>query len=676
MSESALNTGSAPAGATTSARLLSILFIVLLALGGAFAAHRFASTLEQSQADAQTRRLNDFANADRDAVQGSLRVLEESLGGLNAYMGSATVIDTTSFDAMANAVLRRNPAVRAIGFAKARGADIAQNLATAPVVDADMPIVERNWLGALVPAAQRERYLPITRVVAIEADRFAYEGLLGLDLLSDADLASAVRSAAQAVSYQSLLPGRALLTVSKRQGEVVENTLFAEVEIASLLGALDNSPVDSSEPKNQAHPTNPALGKPNLAKGTFSQVRVYDATDRAGLRLLFPAATQNPEPPGTTSAKIARLERSQVVATTFAALGRTFRVETTPLASFFGVSGATTAMLVRLGGIGLSLLGALLAFNLLTRNARIAQLVDRRGQELTVAYEQVRDSELMSMQAEKMSSLGQMVAGVAHEINTPLAYVTSNIELLQDRLAKVTEVAEDQQHLLAQLHQWPEKSSAQRNQWYQDALQQEQSVQRLRERTLGKTGALVDESMEGLVRVRDLVSTLKDFSRVDRAAVDDVDIHQCIESTLKIAHNVTKHRANIVRDYGVLPHLRCNPSQINQVLLNLITNAAQAMEHTQDLTLGEIKISTRANAHDVDIVITDNGAGMSEATVSKIFEPFFTTKGSGQGTGLGLAICQKIIKAHNGTISVESSEGMGTIFTITLPIVGGESVFI
>ena len=148
-----------------------------------------------------------------------------------------------------------------------------------------------------------------------------------------------------------------------------------------------------------------------------------------------------------------------------------------------------------------------------------------------------------------------------------------------------------------------------------------------------------------------------------RQHFDDVDLHHCIDTTLNIAHNRIKHCAKVIKDYGQLPLVSCASGQINQVLLNLIVNAGQAIEG-----YGEIIISTRSHGDKVSISIQDNGRGMSEEVRKKIFQAFFTTKDVGKGTGLGLSISEKIIRQHNGEILVDSTEGIGTTFTIILPV--------
>jgi signal transduction histidine kinase len=288
-------------------------------------------------------------------------------------------------------------------------------------------------------------------------------------------------------------------------------------------------------------------------------------------------------------------------------------------------------------------------------------------QELAGAFKQLRDAELQQMQNEKMSALGVMVAGVAHEINTPLGFVSSNVEYMGELTESIRPLIEMQHRLMDGVTNWATMTDVQRHAWYNVAMRSRETLRELKERdALGEISELVGESTSGLERISEIVSSLKDFSRVDRAQVDAVNLHQGIDSTLIIAQNVTKHKADVVKNYGEIPLIPCSPSQINQVILNLVSNAAQAIPE-----FGTITISTRVDGEFVAVDIEDNGSGMSEEVSSQIFKPFFTTKGAGEGTGLGLAICEKIISAHKGTIGVKSEVGVGTTFTIRLPINAG-----
>jgi len=175
-------------------------------------------------------------------------------------------------------------------------------------------------------------------------------------------------------------------------------------------------------------------------------------------------------------------------------------------------------------------------------------------------------------------------------------------------------------------------------------------------------GQLLDDTLYGLAQIGELVVGLKDFARLDRAMSEEVDLNDCVRSALLIARNSTKDKAETVLQLGELPRIPCAPSQINQVLLNLLTNAAQAIDG-----FGQIRLKTWAEEAAVFVSVQDNGRGMSQTVLARIFDPFFTTKPVGQGTGLGLSISFKIIQDHGGLIRVASEPGRGTRFLIRLP---------
>lgn len=293
-----------------------------------------------------------------------------------------------------------------------------------------------------------------------------------------------------------------------------------------------------------------------------------------------------------------------------------------------------------------------------------------RSEELKDAYSRLQSSQLALVQSEKMASLGQMVAGIAHEINTPLGYVRNNVTVGQDLFAQVKTLNARYEALVDSLLN-------------EHASEQEvaEHIARVTElRAAGNAGEMLDamhglmeDSIYGIGQISDLVLNLKDFSRMDAAALEAVNINRCIESALRIGRNVLKNKIEVVSELGKLPEIECAPSQLNQVFLNLFTNAAQAMAAG-----GSLQIRTWHEAGDVNISVRDNGKGISEDVLSRIFDPFFTTKPVGQGTGLGLAITHQIIQRHGGEIRAESKPGSGTCFFIRLPVrkppeTGGDS---
>ena len=297
----------------------------------------------------------------------------------------------------------------------------------------------------------------------------------------------------------------------------------------------------------------------------------------------------------------------------------------------------------------------------LTRaNETLEEQVEKRTHDLSVALQDLRASQAQLVQSEKMASLGQMVAGVAHEINTPLGYARSNTEIVRNSLVDVRNLclAQDKALGLMTTEGASDEEVA--------AAMAEAEAQRLSVNAgelMGDLHGLLQDTDHGLHQIAELVASLKDFSRVDRSRNDLFSVNDGIDSALKICHNQLKGRIEVVKQYGDLPQIEFSPSQLNQVFLNLFTNAAQAIEGE-----GRIYIHTLAGGDGVDIRILDTGCGMSEEVRKRIFEPFFTTKPVGKGTGLGLSIVFRIIEEHGGRVEVRSTPGKGSEFAIHLPL--------
>jgi signal transduction histidine kinase len=283
----------------------------------------------------------------------------------------------------------------------------------------------------------------------------------------------------------------------------------------------------------------------------------------------------------------------------------------------------------------------------------------RRNQELTELNDQLSRAQEQLLQSEKLASIGQLAAGVAHEINNPISFVFSNFGTLQTYVADLLRVLVE--------YEKAEPFISNPAVVTQIAMLREQVDLDF---LMGDVPVLMSESREGIERVRKIVQDLKDFSRVD--ANQDwqwVNLHNGIDSTLNIVNNEVKYRADVVKEYGDIPEVECLPSQINQVIMNIIVNGAQAISGAR----GRITIRTGAAGGFVWIEIADTGHGIPKAIQSRIFDPFFTTKPIGSGTGLGLSLSYGIIQKHGGRIDVRSDEGQGTVFRIELPIKRAEA---
>ncbi len=297
-------------------------------------------------------------------------------------------------------------------------------------------------------------------------------------------------------------------------------------------------------------------------------------------------------------------------------------------------------------------------------NETLEAQVEERTRDLSNTLKELQNSQAQLIQSEKMASLGQMVAGVAHEINTPLGYARGNADIVKTSLTDVRAVTSQQSKTLQLIADGSasEQTIAEALSMAL-ALDQELGTEEL----LEELDSLLGDTDHGLEQISELVSSLKDFSRVDRSRDDLFDVNRGIESALKICHNHLKDNIEVKKAFDELPEIECSPSQLNQVFLNLFTNAAQAIE-AAGRDQGRIFIHTSTQDEGVSIRILDNGCGMSEDTQAHIFEPFFTTKPVGKGTGLGMSIIFRIIEDHGGRIDVKSIQGKGSEFIVWLPV--------
>lgn len=276
----------------------------------------------------------------------------------------------------------------------------------------------------------------------------------------------------------------------------------------------------------------------------------------------------------------------------------------------------------------------------ITDHVKADEKIRKYASELEATNLELRETQTQLIQSEKMAALGTLVAGVAHEINTPIGSIHANADVSRRALelihAALAPTGKTEPPDLEKLHK---------------AIG-----------ILSEANTTTCTATERIVRI---VKSLRNFARLDEAEVKTVDIHEGIESTLTLVYHEYKNRIEIVREFGQLPKVSCYPNQLNQVYMNILVNAIHAIQGE-----GTITIRTRAVGDRVEVAISDTGVGIPKENLNKIFDPGFTTKGVGIGTGLGLSIVYKIVEAHRGKITVDSTPGVGTTFTVTLPVHG------
>lgn len=282
--------------------------------------------------------------------------------------------------------------------------------------------------------------------------------------------------------------------------------------------------------------------------------------------------------------------------------------------------------------------------SLQSQNEFLEAEVERRQQ----AMQQVQ---MQLLQSEKLAAIGQLAAGLAHEINNPIGFVNSNLTTLKGYFAEIFQICKNA-GITVDTAAVPSagQSSAQAEIDYMFA----------------DTPQLIDESLEGLARVRKLIQDLKNFTHVDSNNWELADVHVCLDTTLNLIWNELKYHCQVIKQYGDIPQIYCLPSQLNQVFMNLLINAGQAIKKQ-----GEITIQTGCLENKVWVEIADSGEGIAPEHLNHLFEPFFTTKPVGKGTGLGLSISHNIVEKHGGSIEVRSEPGNGTRFRVYLPVLQG-----
>jgi two-component system NtrC family sensor kinase len=289
----------------------------------------------------------------------------------------------------------------------------------------------------------------------------------------------------------------------------------------------------------------------------------------------------------------------------------------------------------------------------ITERKLMEEALQKKGEEQQLLIQQLKQAQEQLLQSEKMASLGQLAAGMAHEINNPIGFVSANMTALRTYVETLLLVIDRYEKT------WEESSNVADIAGKLAKIRQQADIDYLK----NDVGDLLAESLDGLKRVKDIVQSLKDFSRVGESGWQMADLHKGLDSTLEISGATLEGRISVEKHYGDLPSIKCLASDLNQVFLSLLTNAAYAIEKT-----GSISIATQRHHDWVSISISDTGCGIEADHLNRIFEPFYTSKPVGNGIGLGLSLSYGIVQKHRGRIEVASVPGAGSTFTVWLPL--------
>ena len=516
-------------------------------------------------------------------------------------------------------------------------------------------ITERDSQRQLVRAVARSEYVPVRYIVPLNHNKPA----VGFNINSEPIRSDAINRAKSLVSMAVTSPVQLVQETKKRVGVLellpVEGKprTAAKDEAASLIGfAVSVVKVDEMvEIATRGHVADGlvfALTDPNAPKGKDLLYRSY--TDSIGSSLSGRSGNWK------TRLRIGDRDWTLSVHTT-----EKYRQQHRPwMAWAVGVVGllfATLLQILMFGITGRS--AAIQSKNEAKQSQEIAEAANR-AMEIRIAEEVSKNREKDSalLHQDKLASIGKLAAGVAHEINNPMGFVMSNLRTLQG-------YADVEQQYLQALEE-AVKSCCPEEQRTQLA----ELCQRLDlSFVLADIPPLISESLEGAERVKRIVQDLKDFARLDESSMKEADLNQCVQSTANIVRNEIRYVADLDLKLGNIPPVVCNPQQINQVIANLLVNAAHAIEGH-----GRITVSTSSELDQVFLTVSDTGCGIPAEILTRIFDPFFTTKEVGKGTGLGLNISYDIVKKHGGEITIESEPGVGTTFTIRLPASGPKEI--
>ena len=287
----------------------------------------------------------------------------------------------------------------------------------------------------------------------------------------------------------------------------------------------------------------------------------------------------------------------------------------------------------------------------------------RSGQRIIDLEDRNKKVAMQLYQSDKMASVGQLAAGVAHEINNPTGFVNSNLKTLSGYIHDIKDLMSCYASIMKALEDGEDGLKPIAPQLFAKYAETRDIEQKADiDYVIDDIEDIINDCLEGTGRIKKIVADMKEFAHPGEDDMKLVNINKGLDTTLNVIQNEIKYKAEVVKEYGDLPSVLCYPQQLNQVFMNILVNAAQSIEGE-----GEIKIQTRTDDEWVEIRISDNGSGIEPENLPQIFDPFFTTKDVGEGTGLGMNVAYNIIRKHNGTIEAQSEVGEGTVFIIRIP---------
>ncbi len=602
----------------------------------------------------------------------------EVINSVGTFMAASNEVDRWEFFALVGKSLPRFPGVQALQWiprvtAEKRGEYEKQGERDGLY---GFKFTERDTLGNLVPAREREEHYPIYYVEPFEGNQES----LGFDLASSPAsrrILDRARDTGRMIAAQQTASVRAddnqaaFLTVlpiydSKTEPETVADRQKALVGF--VLGVVRFSDMIGAALRN-------------FASADALDIYLYDEAASPDARLIYfhPSLLRRGN---ATPLPENEVYEGLFSSTAYNVTGRDWSIVVKPAPGHFVDD--TSLMSWGVVAVGLLLTALLLQYLIssASRTRAIEHSVTQRTGELVQSNEALQseiqerkraEQDRVSLERElaqiqKMESLGTLAGGIAHEINSPVQYVGENLGFLRESVAELGQVLSKYKLLTdtAQSEGLLPNEVAEVN-----AALDAANLEFLRQ----EMPASIDQSLEGIERISEIVRAIREFSYPDAKEKTAIDINHAIATTLTVANNQIKYVADVETDFDTsLPPVSCFPGEFNQAILNLLVNAAHAIEATASDDKGKITLTTRHLGNQVEIRVSDTGTGIPKSIRKKIFDPFFTTKEPGKGTGQGLAICHTIItQKHGGTINVESEPGKGTTFTICLPMEGSGS---